>query len=118
MRIIVAGGGTAGHIEPALAIARRWQLAHPDSQITFLGTKAGLETTLVPAAGFALTLIPKVSVPRRISPQLLLLPFSLLRAISQSKKAIKGDKASVTTASPAKASRQPRDGQARPKTQR
>jgi len=89
-RIIVAGGGTAGHIEPALAVARRWQLAHSDSQITFLGTKTGLETTLIPAAGFALTLIPKVSVPRRISPQLLLLPFSLLRAISQSMKAIKG----------------------------
>jgi len=88
-RIIVAGGGTAGHIEPALAVARRWQLDHPDSQITFIGTKAGLETSLVPAAGFALTLIPKVSVPRHISPKFLLLPYSLLRAISQSIKVIK-----------------------------
>ena len=89
-RIIVAGGGTAGHIEPAIAVAQRWLLTHPDSQVTFLGTKAGLERTLVPAAGFALTFIPKVSVPRRITPKLLLLPFSLLRAISQSIKAIKG----------------------------
>jgi UDP-N-acetylglucosamine--N-acetylmuramyl-(pentapeptide) pyrophosphoryl-undecaprenol N-acetylglucosamine transferase len=89
-RIIVAGGGTAGHIEPALAVARRWQLAHPDSHITFLGTKAGLETSLVPAAGFSLTLIPKVTVPRRISVKLLTLPFTLVGAISHSMKAIKG----------------------------
>lgn len=89
-RIIVAGGGTAGHIEPALAVARRWQLTHPDSHITFLGTKAGLETSLVPAAGFALTLIPKVSVPRRISLKFLTLPFTLVGAISQSMKTIKG----------------------------
>ena len=89
-RIIVAGGGTAGHIEPALAVARGWQLAHPDSHLTFLGTKAGLETSLVPAAGFALTLIPKVSVPRRISIKLLTLPFTLVGAIAQSMRAIKG----------------------------
>jgi UDP-N-acetylglucosamine--N-acetylmuramyl-(pentapeptide) pyrophosphoryl-undecaprenol N-acetylglucosamine transferase len=89
-RIIVAGGGTAGHIEPAIAVARNWKLSHPDSKITFLGTKAGLETTLVPAAGFPLTFIPKVSVPRRLSPLLLLLPFSLLRAITQSIQVIKG----------------------------
>jgi UDP-N-acetylglucosamine--N-acetylmuramyl-(pentapeptide) pyrophosphoryl-undecaprenol N-acetylglucosamine transferase len=89
-RIIVAGGGTAGHIEPALAVARRWQLAHPDSRITFLGTKAGLETSLVPASGFALTFIPKVSVPRRISLKFLTLPFTLVGAISQSMKTIKG----------------------------
>ena len=89
-RIIVAGGGTAGHIEPALAVARRWILAHPDSHVTFLGTKAGLETSLVPAAGFALTLIPKVSVPRRISIKLLALPFTLVGAIAQSMRAMKG----------------------------
>lgn len=89
-RVIVAGGGTAGHIEPAIAVAQRWLLTHPESQITFLGTKAGLEGVLVPAAGFALTFVPKVSVPRRITPKLLLLPFSLLRAISQSIRAIKG----------------------------
>jgi UDP-N-acetylglucosamine--N-acetylmuramyl-(pentapeptide) pyrophosphoryl-undecaprenol N-acetylglucosamine transferase len=65
-------------------------LAHPDSHITFLGTKAGLETSLVPAAGFSLTLIPKVTVPRRISVKLLTLPFTLVGAISHSMKAIKG----------------------------
>ena len=87
-RIIFAGGGTAGHIEPALAVARKWNQAHPDSQICFLGTRTGLEGTLVPASGFELSYIPKVSVPRRISPQLILLPFSLIRAIRESMKVL------------------------------
>lgn len=83
-RIIFAGGGTAGHIEPAITVAQRWKLRHPDSVITFLGTKSGLESTLVPAAGFSLSYISKVVVPRRLSVNLLLLPFSLIRAIAQS----------------------------------
>jgi UDP-N-acetylglucosamine--N-acetylmuramyl-(pentapeptide) pyrophosphoryl-undecaprenol N-acetylglucosamine transferase len=82
--ILFAGGGTAGHIEPALAVAREWQKKFPDSEITFVGTASGLETRLVPEAGFALKFIPKVSVPRRLSPGLATLPFSLLRAIAVS----------------------------------
>lgn len=90
IRLFFAGGGTAGHIEPALAVAREWQTRHPDSHISFLGTSAGLESSLIPAAGFDLTFIPKVSVPRRISPQLLFLPFSLIRAVKESMRAISG----------------------------
>jgi UDP-N-acetylglucosamine--N-acetylmuramyl-(pentapeptide) pyrophosphoryl-undecaprenol N-acetylglucosamine transferase len=43
MKIVLAGGGTAGHIEPALAVARAWRQNHPQDQIQFLGTKSGLE---------------------------------------------------------------------------
>lgn len=89
-RVIFAGGGTAGHIEPALAVAREWRSVHPDSQIGFLGTRVGLESSLIPSAGFELTFIPKVSVPRRISPQLFLLPFSLIRAVKESVRALSG----------------------------
>jgi hypothetical protein len=49
MKIVLAGGGTAGHIEPALAVARAWRLQHPKDQIEFLGTSSGLENQLVPA---------------------------------------------------------------------
>ena len=87
-RIIFAGGGTAGHIEPALAVARKWKLQNSDCEIIFLGTKTGLENTLVPAAGFPLSYISKVVVPRRLSLQLLTIPFSLLRAITQSLRVI------------------------------
>ena len=83
-RILFAGGGTAGHVEPALAVARQWKLEHPDSEISFLGTAEGLEARLVPAAGFNLHYITKVRIARKLSPSLLVAPWSLLRAIAQS----------------------------------
>ena len=89
-RIIFAGGGTAGHIEPALAVARQWKKSHPDTQILFLGTSAGLENRLVPEAGFALALITKVRISRKLSPSLLLTPFALIRSVVQSYSILKG----------------------------
>jgi UDP-N-acetylglucosamine--N-acetylmuramyl-(pentapeptide) pyrophosphoryl-undecaprenol N-acetylglucosamine transferase len=83
-RILFAGGGTAGHVEPALAVAREWREQHPDSQITFIGTREGLESRLVPDAGFEIRFITKVRIARRISPSLLIAPFSLLRSVFQS----------------------------------
>ena len=63
-RVLLAGGGTAGHVEPALALAEALVRRDPDVEIVALGTRAGLETQLVPARGFALRLIPKVTMPR------------------------------------------------------
>lgn len=83
-RVVLAGGGTAGHIEPALAVARELLRTYPNLEITFLGTHSGLETHLVPAAGFQLSLITKVKIARAISPSLLLAPFALMRSILQS----------------------------------
>src|SRR5947207_15614732 len=55
--MMIAGGGTGGHIYPAIAIAREW-LAHDASRrVVFVGTARGLETTIVPKAGFPLALI-------------------------------------------------------------
>jgi UDP-N-acetylglucosamine--N-acetylmuramyl-(pentapeptide) pyrophosphoryl-undecaprenol N-acetylglucosamine transferase len=89
-RIIFAGGGTAGHIEPALAVARQWKKIQPDTQILFLGTSSGLENRLVPEAGFQLALITKVRISRKISPSLFVTPFSLIRSIAQSYSILKG----------------------------
>lgn len=88
-RIVFAGGGTAGHVEPALAVARQWKKAHPDSELIFLGTSSGLENRLVPEAGFVLTLITKVRISRKISPSLLAIPFSLIRSVAQVYKVLK-----------------------------
>ncbi|MDA2962241.1 MAG: UDP-N-acetylglucosamine--N-acetylmuramyl-(pentapeptide) pyrophosphoryl-undecaprenol N-acetylglucosamine transferase [Actinomycetota bacterium] len=79
--IVLAGGGTAGHIEPALAVARAWRAAHPSDVIIFIGTAEGLENTLVPMAGFTLAHIPKVSIARRPSLSWLRIGFDLARAV-------------------------------------
>jgi UDP-N-acetylglucosamine--N-acetylmuramyl-(pentapeptide) pyrophosphoryl-undecaprenol N-acetylglucosamine transferase len=52
--IVFAGGGTGGHLYPALAVAEELRRRHPDSEILFVGGRRGLENRLVPAAGFAL----------------------------------------------------------------
>jgi UDP-N-acetylglucosamine--N-acetylmuramyl-(pentapeptide) pyrophosphoryl-undecaprenol N-acetylglucosamine transferase len=89
-KIVFAGGGTAGHIQPALAVARLWKQTFPHDQIVFLGTSSGLETKLVPEAGFTLELITRVRVPRSLSPDLLKIPASLRRSVSESKKVLNG----------------------------
>ena len=83
-RVLFAGGGTAGHVEPALAVARQWRAEHSDSTITFMGTREGLEARLVPDAGFDLRFITKVRISRRLSPTLLFAPFALIRSVAQS----------------------------------
>ena len=68
MRVVLAGGGTAGHIEPALALADALRQADANVQVTCLGTGRGLETRLVPMRGYELALIPAVPLPRSVTP--------------------------------------------------
>ena len=87
--IIFAGGGTAGHIEPALAVAREWKSAHAKDDIVFLGTTHGLENAIVPAAGFTLAHIPRVSISRKPSLSWLQIPFDLFRSVAAAGSIIK-----------------------------
>lgn len=89
MKILFAGGGTAGHIEPALAVARRWVERHPEDQILFMGTESGLENSLVPNAGYPLVHIPKVAISRSLSPSLLKVPFQLISAIAKTMRILR-----------------------------
>jgi UDP-N-acetylglucosamine--N-acetylmuramyl-(pentapeptide) pyrophosphoryl-undecaprenol N-acetylglucosamine transferase len=82
MSVVIAGGGTGGHIEPALALADALRLADPRMMITCLGTERGLETRLVPARGYDLALIPPVPLPRSLTPQLLSVPGRMLGAVT------------------------------------
>src|SRR5215469_17827080 len=81
MRVVLAGGGTAGHIEPALALADALRQADGGIQVTCLGTQRGLETRLVPMRGYELALIPAVPLPRSVSPSLLTVPGRLAGAV-------------------------------------
>jgi UDP-N-acetylglucosamine--N-acetylmuramyl-(pentapeptide) pyrophosphoryl-undecaprenol N-acetylglucosamine transferase len=82
MRVLLAGGGSAGHIEPALALADALRRADPDVEVTCLGTERGLETRLIPLRGYPLELIPAVPMPRTVTPQLLTVPGRLAGAIN------------------------------------
>jgi len=55
--LMVAGGGTGGHIYPAIAIAREYMARRPDRRVVFVGTERGLEKTIVPKAGFPIEFI-------------------------------------------------------------
>jgi UDP-N-acetylglucosamine--N-acetylmuramyl-(pentapeptide) pyrophosphoryl-undecaprenol N-acetylglucosamine transferase len=76
-RIVVAGGHSAGHIEPAMNFADALRRLAPDAEITALGTERGLDTTLIPARGYPLELIPPVPLPRRLNRALLATPARL-----------------------------------------
>ncbi|WP_278314899.1 undecaprenyldiphospho-muramoylpentapeptide beta-N-acetylglucosaminyltransferase [Lolliginicoccus levis] len=88
LSVVLAGGGTAGHIEPAMAVADALRELDPGIRITALGTARGLETTLVPQRGYPLVLIPPVPLPRKPSRQMIDLPLRVRRAIKQTRAAM------------------------------
>ncbi len=81
MSVVLAGGGTAGHIEPALAVADALRRMDPRIPLTCLGTERGLETRLVPLRGYDLALIPPVPLPRKPTAELLSVPGRLAHAV-------------------------------------
>src|SRR5690606_19465375 len=95
MRVVLAGGGTAGHIEPALALADALRRNDPNVGIVCLGTERGLETRLVPERGYELALIPPVPLPRRPTPELLRLPLRVRAAVSETANVLRSRGADV-----------------------
>jgi UDP-N-acetylglucosamine--N-acetylmuramyl-(pentapeptide) pyrophosphoryl-undecaprenol N-acetylglucosamine transferase len=91
LNVVLAGGGTAGHVSPMLAIARALeslsvasdQATAPRVHCSMVGTTSGLETRLVPAAGYDLDTIDRVPLPRRPTMDLVRLPGRFRRAIAQ-----------------------------------
>ncbi|MGB3414343.1 MAG: undecaprenyldiphospho-muramoylpentapeptide beta-N-acetylglucosaminyltransferase [Microbacteriaceae bacterium] len=83
-RYLLAGGGTAGHVNPLLAVADTIRRREPESTILILGTEEGLEARLVPERGYQLLTVPKVPFPRRPGPELLTFLPKLRRAIRRS----------------------------------
>lgn len=95
MHVVLAGGGTAGHIEPALALADALRRQDPTVGITALGTERGLETRLVPERGYELALIPAVPLPRKPTPELITVPGRLRGTIKAAEQILERTKADV-----------------------
>lgn len=81
MKVLLAGGGTAGHTSPLLATADALRRLDPDVEITCLGTPRGLENKVVPEAGYTLRLVPPVPLPRKPGKELALVPSRLRAAV-------------------------------------
>lgn len=85
---LLAGGGTAGHVNPLLALAAELRRRDPAARVHALGTREGLEADLVPAAGLALEIVPRVPIPRRPTLDLLRVPARLRAAVRAAGEAI------------------------------
>ena len=88
-RIIISGGGTGGHIFPALSIADKLKELNPDTEILFVGAEGRMEMERVPAAGYKIVGLPVAGLQRKLTLSNLALPFKVLRSIRMARKIIK-----------------------------
>ena len=95
VRVVLAGGGSAGHTSPLIATADALRRRSGDVDIVCLGTARGLETRVVPAAGYRLELIPPVPLPRRPSPDLFKVPYRLASAVRSARRVLDDVRADV-----------------------
>lgn len=82
-RYLLAGGGTAGHVNPLLALADAITAAEPDSKVWALGTAEGLESRLVPERGYPLLTVPRLPFPRRLNSAALKFPGRYLASVAK-----------------------------------
>lgn len=85
VHIVLAGGGTAGHVNPLLAVADAITAQFPSAQVSVIGTAQGLEAQLVPQAGFELDVIEKVPFPRKPTLDAVRFPRTLWRQVKRVK---------------------------------
>ncbi len=95
MRIVLTGGGTGGHVYPALAAARYIKEQEPGAEILFMGTQKGLESQIIPEAGFPLETITSRGLSRKISPDLIKTFFSTSRGVWEAGKILRRFKPQV-----------------------
>jgi UDP-N-acetylglucosamine--N-acetylmuramyl-(pentapeptide) pyrophosphoryl-undecaprenol N-acetylglucosamine transferase len=95
LSVVLAGGGTAGHVEPAMAVADALAALDPHVRITALGTARGLETRLVPERGYHLELITPVPLPRKATGDLARLPTRVWRAVRETRAVLDAVDANV-----------------------
>lgn len=88
-KIILSGGGTGGHIFPAVAIANEIKKIRPDAEILFVGALGKMEMEKVPAAGYKIIGVPIAGLQRRLTLANLKLPFLIIRSLMATRKIIR-----------------------------
>ncbi|HLV43039.1 MAG TPA: undecaprenyldiphospho-muramoylpentapeptide beta-N-acetylglucosaminyltransferase [Brumimicrobium sp.] len=88
-KVIISGGGSGGHIFPAIAIANRIKLEYPNADILFIGAEGKMEMTKVPEAGYKIEGLWISGLQRRLTVKNLALPFKLMASLLKARKIIK-----------------------------
>jgi len=97
-RLLIAAGGTGGHVYPGIAIAEEWMRLHRDSSVTFIGTERGVEAKAVPQAGFPFRAISARGFPRRPGIGMLVAAWAFVKSLGEVAAVIKEVKPDVVIA--------------------
>jgi len=89
LKVIISGGGTGGHIFPAVSIANKLKELNPETDILFVGAEGRMEMEKVPAAGYRIIGLPVAGLQRKLTLSNLALPFKVLKSIRMAKRIIK-----------------------------
>ena len=95
MRVIISGGGTGGHIFPAVSIANALKEADASVEILFVGALGKMEMERVPAAGYKIIGLPVAGLQRSLTPKNLLFPFKLIASLWKARSVVKSFKPDV-----------------------
>ena len=100
MRVIISGGGTGGHIFPAISIAGKLKEVNPDTEILFVGAEGKMEMEKVPAAGYRIQALPITGLQRQLTWKNLIngiqVPFKALRSVQMAERILREFKPDVT----------------------
>ena len=89
INVIISGGGTGGHIFPAIAIANALKAINPSVEILFVGAEGKMEMEKVPAAGYKIEGLPIAGIKRELSLDNLSFPFKLLKSLNKAGSVMK-----------------------------
>ena len=95
IRAIISGGGTGGHIFPALSIAGKLKELNPETEILFVGADGRMEMEKVPAAGYKIVGLPVAGLQRKLTLSNFALPFKVIKSVRMAKKLIRGFKPDI-----------------------
>ena len=89
LRVIISGGGTGGHIFPAVSIANKLRELNPDTEILFVGAEGRMEMEKVPAAGYKIIGLPVAGLQRKLTLSNFALPFKVIKSVMMARRILK-----------------------------